>query len=106
MSYARFGWDGSDVYVFRSKRALECCGCLLQQREYVDAPASLFGFHIRELGEHIEQEFTTTAGMLAHLEAHRAAGHVVPADCISELLADAAANDAILSTPAENGGER
>jgi hypothetical protein len=96
VSYARFGWDDSDVYVFCSREALECCGCILQQREAVDAPGSILGWYLREAGEHIEQRFTTTAGMIAHLEAHRAAGHVVPDDCISDLLADAAENDAAL----------
>ena len=100
MSYARFGWDGSDVYVFRSKSALECCGCILQQREWIEDPKSIIDTFHREVGEHVEQEFTTTAGMIAHLEVHRAVGHVVPQDCLDELLADAAENDAILASEA------
>jgi hypothetical protein len=65
----------------------------------VDDPRSIIGAFHREVGEHVEQDFTTTAGMIAHLEAHRAAGHVVPDSCIAELLADAAENDAILAEP-------
>ena len=72
MSYSRFGWDGSDVYVFLSVGGhLECCGCLLSD----------------------EWSYATTDEMIAHLEEHRAAGHHVPEDCIEDLLADKEEND-------------
>ena len=72
MSYARWSED-SDVYVFLSvDRQFECCAC--------------------SLGEiHAD-----TAAIVAHLEAHIAAGHQVPADTIDRLRADAAVNDAWL----------
>ena len=57
MSYCRFGWDGSNVYVFVSRRGIECCGCLLGQPDLVTRSAN---------------------EMIEHLEAHRAAGHTVP----------------------------
>jgi hypothetical protein len=77
MSYARFGWDGSDVYVFKSVGNkehpggwLECCGCLLPSN-----PGRFL------------QAFST-AGMIRHLRAHMAAGQHVPSDVIPELRAD------------------
>ena len=85
MSYARFGWDGSDVYVFMSVGSaehpngwLECCSCTLQPR----VPG---GFHewFRAF---------STAEMVAHLEAHIAAGQHVPADVIPCLRGDDAEN--------------
>ncbi len=77
MSYARFGADGSDVYVFTSSRALECCGCVLQKREWVDDPTRSRGY-MKHVGEIIEDEFDSNAGMIEHLERHVAAGHEVP----------------------------
>jgi hypothetical protein len=74
MSYARFGWDGSDVYVFKSvgdqehpNGWLECCSCSL-------IPGWFRAF--------------STAGMIWHLWAHMAAGQHVPSDVIPELRAD------------------
>jgi len=35
MSYARFGWDGSDVYVFMHVSGhLECCACILAHGDW------------------------------------------------------------------------
>lgn len=67
MSYCRFGWNGSDVYVYESERGLTCCGCRL-----VDG-----GF-----------DCATTVEMIAHLAAHRAAGQFVPAHAIESLWAE------------------
>ena len=73
MSYARFGADGSSVYVFMSTSGyLECCGCSLTP----DGPF----------------ETGTTIGMIAHLRAHTAAGGTVPASVIPAIVADAAEN--------------
>jgi len=70
LSYARRG-ARSDVYVYlHAGGHLACSGCDLGQVEHY-----------------------TTADMVAHLEAHRAAGHTVPDDTIAGLLADAAEND-------------
>lgn len=81
MSYARFGWGGSDVYIYLDVGGyLCCCGCVL------DKP----------------WRYDTTAEMLAHLDEHRRAGHCVPDDCVEELKADAAENDAWI---AERGPE-
>lgn len=75
MSYARFGWDDSDVYVFLNISGfLDCCGCSLEA-----------------WGEMTRYE--TTADMLAHLEHHRHEGHTVPERCIERLKADATDND-------------
>lgn len=62
MSYARFGWEGSDVYLFASAIAdvgvveIECCGCWLS-------------------GESVS--FVTIEAVDDHLRLHEQAGHVV-----------------------------
>lgn len=60
MSFARFGRDGSHVYVFRTEKGVECCGCILDRT----------GFY----------SFITDRGdlMLAHLNRHREKGGHVP----------------------------
>ena len=80
MSYARFGWEGSDVYVYLGSSGLECCGCTLSPRS---------------------QSFTTTEALIAHLREHERAGHTVPADTISELRADERGNDLFIATGEE-----
>ena len=40
MSYARFGCDGSDVYVYAGSVGIECCGCALSADETDPAPMS------------------------------------------------------------------
>lgn len=74
MSYARFGWDGSDVYVYESDRGWECCGCISHEQT--------FG------------SFTTTDldAFFAHLDEHRRAGHHVP-DNVEPDIRDDLAND-------------
>jgi hypothetical protein len=67
MSYCRFGWGGSDVYVFESMDGLTCCGCRLSDDGFVCA----------------EPE-----DMIVHLAAHRRAGQFVPDSAIEELFAD------------------
>lgn len=91
MSYARLS-DKSDLYVYLSAGGwLECCGCTLGQTlNYPDGRP-----------EHYVTR--KTAEMVAHLEAHRAAGHLVPEGLEARLLADAAENDAecaVRSAPA------
>jgi hypothetical protein len=81
MSYARFGADGSDVYVFMAIGDddhpggwLECCWCDLTDRQ-------TFSFRA-----------FTTATMVQHLQEHIDAGGHVPEDVIPSLLADDAQN--------------
>ena len=77
MSYARFGWGGSNVYVFLDVGGyLRCCACWLTQ--FTDP----------------DPRFTTTAAMVDHLREHVVAGHMVPDETIADLLADAEENDA------------
>jgi len=98
VSYARFGSDGSDVYVFTSSTGLECCGCILQKREWIDDPTRpiLHGY-LRAVGEIVPHVFDSNAGMIAHLELHTAAGHDVPEDAMERLRdpEDAAENERI-----------
>ena len=96
MSYARFGWDGSDFYIIlKTQGYLDCCGCWLQETEWVEDPRrSLIKGYLKPVGEIIQTEFTTTADLVQHLNAHRDAGHHVPECAIEALLADAERNDA------------
>lgn len=65
MSYCRFGWDGSDVYVYDdTSGGTTCCACLLS---------------------HSRINLATHADMIAHLERHREAGHEVPQYAIDDL---------------------
>ena len=73
MAYARFG-DNSDVYVYSTGADLICQRCCLGPE---------FSFYAE-----------TTAAMIAHLEAHQAAGHKVPDDTIPRLIEDQVETDA------------
>jgi hypothetical protein len=76
MSYARFGWDESDVYVFLATEGhLECCACDLSS---VGAGFAWFG---------------STAELVEHLRYHEQQGHVVPDETFAQLATDADAND-------------
>lgn len=92
MSYSRF--SHADVYVFMCVSGeLECCGCILQEREWVDDPSwPIFGGYLKAVGEEVACSFDNTQGMVDHLALHRAAGHDVPADIESALWADDAEN--------------
>ena len=71
MSYARFGWDGSDVYVFVSVGGwIECCACWLieEEDEYLRENGQPFGFF----------HAYSTQEMVDHLNKHKEAGHCVP----------------------------
>lgn len=59
MSYARFAWDNSDVYIFATyDGTIECCGC-----------------HIND-GASITRD--GPEGMLDHVKSHREFGDTVP----------------------------
>lgn len=81
MSYCRFcpadnpyGWPASDLYVYLDCGGyLCCCGCRLTEG----------GFRADR-----------TANMVAHVEEHKRAGHIVREDVIPLLLEDAEENDA------------
>lgn len=92
MSYARFGWDGSDVYVFgNTDGKYECCGCALQKRRWVKDPDRFLGGYLKAVGKIVPHLFDTPGEMVDHLMVHRAAGHTVPEDCIVDLQAEAVA---------------
>lgn len=67
MSYCRFAWYGSDVYVYESDQGFECCGCSLQERGVTT---------------------DTPEAMIAHLAEHKRAGDFVPPFAIESLWAD------------------
>lgn len=79
MSYARFGWDNSDVYVYYDTGGYyNCCACALRPSTRPENLLGVESFHCQ-----------TKAEMIAHLiDEHRAAGHTVPDDCIEELRAE------------------
>lgn len=116
MSYARFGWEGSDVYVYLDVDGyLTCCGCVLQEREWVNDPnRPIFGGYFKPIGELIVTRFETTAALLAHLDRHRAEGHCVTDDTYESLRDDAEENDAwivahargVPHQPSERGDEQ
>ena len=67
MSYCRFAWNGSEMYVYEGQRGIECCGCRLS-----------------------DQWFTTSEPeeMIKHHALHRRAGHFVPESAILALWED------------------
>ncbi len=73
MSYARFGWDGSDVYVFEHVGGfIQCCACWLNEVEDGDIfPEST--------------NLKTPREALAHLEEHVSAGHCVPSKTFEQI---------------------
>jgi hypothetical protein len=78
MSYCRFAWGGSDVYVYDSVGGfLTCCGCKL-----LDG-----GFDVGYDGEEPDRE--ALLAMVYHLRWHRANGHVVPLHAPAELSREA-----------------
>ena len=95
MSYSRFSF--ADVYVFMCvSGSLECCGCTLQEREWVDDPSWPFlKGYLKPVGEIVENRFDTTRGMVDHLALHRAAGHDVPDGIEDSLWRDDAENFAV-----------
>jgi hypothetical protein len=85
LSYARFSGD-SDVYVFASRTGIECCGCVLQKREWVDDPDRvLFKGYFKAIGEIVPHVFSSNQEMIEHLNIHIATGHLVPDYCLERL---------------------
>ena len=71
MSYCRFLWDGSDVYVYDDEqKGIICCRCTL-------AAEDGDWFSTRD-----------PAQMIVHLAVHVRAGHCVPQYAIVELWRD------------------
>ena len=70
MAYSRFGWDGSDVYVYLDVGGfLYCCGC----------PKNTDGIGYRAY---------KTQNMVNHLLEHRKDGDEIPARVIERLWED------------------
>lgn len=80
MSYARLGWDGSDVYVYLDIYGfVSCCGCA-------------FGG---------SKHFDSTDAILAHLAEHKAAGHHVTDETVAEIEDDRERIDSYIAGCAE-----
>jgi hypothetical protein len=99
MSYCRF--IEGDVYIFlNTDHFLECCGCILQEREWVDDETKpIIKGYFKAVGEIIETWFSTTEDMLTHLQLHKDKGHYIPQSCIDGLLEDQKENDKIMVAP-------
>jgi hypothetical protein len=70
LSYARFSEGESEVYVYRHIFGdLRCCSC-------------------RILANHLDFVALTEEDMLAHLNEHRALGHLVPDRAFTRLQAE------------------
>lgn len=90
MSYARFGYEDSDVYVFLAVEGhLECCACLLGATP--ERPGG------------VTARFANTAEMIDHLKAHRLQSHTVPGSTLDDLRRDGAENDAFILTKTTEG---
>lgn len=87
MSYARWGCDGSDVYVYHGRNSdgsavYVCCRC-----KVLNLPPDGRGSD----GERADVMLDTPAAMLEHLVVHRAAGDCVPEYTLERLRGDVAA---------------
>lgn len=94
MSYARFGWNNSDVYVFTTslnnnppQYALDCCGCILDQGEELETPyTDMFG--IEHTRSYAGFKALTSGEMIAHLKKHQSLRHNVNEETLKEILSD------------------
>jgi len=69
VSYCRFAWNGSDVYVYEHcDGGFECCGCKLHPKG--------------------PWRYDTLEDMIYHLAQHKKAGHFVPFYAIKGLWFD------------------
>ena len=75
MSYCRFAWDNSDVYIYEGSDGLICAGCRLADH-FVAPVGDDDDAEDRKAGVKI---------MLTHLRMHQAKGHVVPMYAPAEL---------------------
>lgn len=82
MPYIKFGWDGSDVYLYGGADGPDgphfiICGfCLLDEDEhdtFYDRPSF---------------DFATKDELYYHLEQHRKAGHIVPQSVMDKIRED------------------
>ena len=77
MSFARFGWEDSDVYIFLNVAGhFECCYCGISD----------------------QCKYYSTDEMITHLREHLAAGQTVPEDTFTRLEAERVENDEFVKT--------
>lgn len=100
MSFCRFSPGESDVYVIgtlyrgdENDLCLECCGCRFNTEMTYDEPADVVERYpdpshwMRGLAWKVHPDFHSRNGekFIAHLEEHRAAGHLVPQRAIDRI---------------------
>jgi hypothetical protein len=89
VSYARFGWDGSDVYVYLDVAgSICCCACRLNEPEQWKDGDPLFP---------PSEYLLSTDDAIEHLRRHTEAGHTVPDTAVPNLIADRDENDAFIA---------
>ena len=92
MSYCRFGWDGSDVYVISTSNSLECIMCGLHSYEDHSNPNATGWAAIVGITTLVPDDIPDSFGgpdanqqMIEHLLEHRKRGHTVPEDALEAL---------------------
>lgn len=93
MSYARWGQDGSDVYVFyHVNDYLCCCACDLQEVQTFSTSKSYRESELKKNRQPLENarnfpdwKTCSYSAMLDHLKDHVKAGHIVPEYVFSRL---------------------
>lgn len=86
MSYCRWGWDGSAVYVITTTTDLQCVGCCLHEYKDLDPNQKTEGVLdvwaiMEQVPDDIEDSFSGSDAnekMIEHLKLHEAHGDHVP----------------------------
>ncbi len=81
MSYSRFGWDGSDVYLYAAiedgVNVIHCEQCILAMGDFIPDELHPLGGTVTTK-EEILTRFTSYPQLEKHIEDHRHVGHHVP----------------------------
>lgn len=88
MSFARWGVNGSDVYVFltshEGKTVIECCGCKYTEEVLAKPYTDMFGI------QHTSERYNFYADkrnrMIEHLWQHRKDGDIITDDTLQQLI--------------------
>lgn len=88
MSYARFAEGGSDLYLIGTLRngveeVFYCCGCILNEKEWVEDEGSFLGGFLRALSGEPDFMSPSRSETFDHLGDHIGAGHMVPLSCLN-----------------------
>jgi len=91
MSYARWGWEGSDVYVYltnyKQELVIQCCGCFLEKPKKLKKPYTDILGILHEV-EYKSVFLKTSGEAVQHFNLHREKGDTVPQETIDDILKD------------------